>query len=237
MCSNSKHLPPLKKAESAKEWRPVNLDIVAVIFVTSLLVSNLAAQKIFSLGPFVFTAGILIFPISYIFGDILTEVYGIKRAKRIIYMGLVANLFMAFVLWVAILLPPAPGWNLQEPFKQVHSLVPRIVFASSIGYLIGELVNSQIMSRLKVVFSGKKLWIRINLSTLGGQFFDSFLFAVIGFLGVIPNNLLLNVAVSAWLFKSAYEALATPFTYILVGKLKSIEGIDHFDLKDSPKFF
>jgi uncharacterized integral membrane protein (TIGR00697 family) len=229
--------PSLRIAESSRDWQPQFLDVVAVVFVTALLVSNLAAQKIFIMGPFVFTAGILIFPISYIFGDILTEVYGIRRAKRVIYMGLAANLFMAFMLWIAILLPPAPGWNLQQSFKEVHSLVPRIVLASSIGYLIGELVNSQIMSRLKILFSGKKLWIRINLSTLGGQFFDSFLFALIGFFGVIPNNLLFGVAVSAWLFKSIYEALATPITYILVRKLKLLEGTEHFDLKESTFFF
>jgi uncharacterized integral membrane protein (TIGR00697 family) len=227
----------LKVTESAKDWKPQYLDVVAVVFVTSLLVSNLAAQKIFKVGPFIFTAGILVFPISYIFGDILTEVYGIQRAKRIIYMGLVSNFFMAFVLWVSIILPPAPGWNLQESFKAVHSLVPRIVIASSAGYLIGELVNSWIMSRLKVLFSGKRLWIRVNLSTLGGQFFDSFIFAAIGFAGVIPLKLLVSVAFSAWLFKSIYEAIATPITYILVDRLKSLEGVDHFDIKDSPTFF
>jgi uncharacterized integral membrane protein (TIGR00697 family) len=223
---------PCYFAESALDWHPKYLDIVAVVFVTSLLASNLAAQKLFSFGPFTFTAGILIFPISYIFGDILTEVYGFRRAKRVIYMGLAANIFMTLALCLAIVLPPAPGWHLQDSFQKVHSLIPRIVIASSAGYLIGELVNSWILSRLKVSSGGKQLWVRINLSTIGGQLFDSVVFTLIAFAGLLSHNSLVNIALSAWIFKSSYEAISTPLTCVIVNKLKSAEGVDHFDIKD-----
>jgi uncharacterized integral membrane protein (TIGR00697 family) len=195
-------------------------------------VSNLAAQKLFQLGPATFTAGILVFPISYIFGDVLTEVYGFNRARRVIYSGLIANLFMAGVLWIAIQLPPAVGWNLQKEFAAVYSLVPRIVLASVIGYVAGELTNSFVMSRLKVITVGRHLWIRTILSTIAGQFVDTSLFVLIAFVGVFETGLLLAAMVSGWLFKVIYEAVATPLTYAVVGKLKRLEGIEHFDRKE-----
>ncbi|MCK4763407.1 MAG: queuosine precursor transporter [Candidatus Aminicenantes bacterium] len=201
------------------------------------MVSNLAAQKIFKIWSFSFTAGILIFPISYIFGDILTEVYGFNRARRVIYMGLLANLFMAGILWIAIQLPPAPAWNLQKEFAAIHSLVPRIVIASAIAYVLGELTNSFIMSRMKLKTEGKFLWMRTVTSTLGGQFIDSAIFALIGFYGVFPFKLLVSLTLSAWLFKSIYEAAATPLTYLVVGKLKKLEQVEHFDKKEKIKLF
>src|ERR1035437_5273556 len=163
----------LQIAESEREWVPKHFDIVVVIFVTTLLVSNLAATKLFQCGPAVFSAGILVFPISYIFGDVLTEVYGFNRTRRIIYMGLVANLIMSLVLYVAIKLPPAQGWTLQKEFAAIHSLVPRIVVASVLAYLAGEFTNSIIMSRLKLATEGKYLWVRIVSSTAAGQLVDT----------------------------------------------------------------
>ena len=140
----------LRIAESSSVWTPRYLYAVASIFVTTVLVSNLAATKVFALGPATFTAGILVFPISYIFGDILTEVYGFNRARRVIYLGLLANVFMAGVMWLAIYLPPASGWHLQHEFEAIYRLIPRIVIGSLAGYVAGELVNSLIMSVLKV---------------------------------------------------------------------------------------
>ena len=221
-----------KITESQAEWTPKYSDIVSAIFVTSLLVSNLAAQKLFQLGHATFTAGILVFPISYIFGDVLTEVYGFNRARRIIYVGLLANLFMALTLWLAIQLPPAPVWNLQKEFETVHSLVPRIVIASILAYVAGELINSFVMSKLKVKTNGRHLWLRTITSTIAGQFVDTGLFVFIAFGRIFPNNLLIAAIISGWLFKCFYEAIATPLTYLVVGKLKRLEGIDHFDRKD-----
>jgi uncharacterized integral membrane protein (TIGR00697 family) len=222
----------LKVVESRLEWTPKYLDIVAGVFVTSVLVSNIAAQKLFAFGPATFTAGILVFPISYIFGDVLTEVYGFNRARRVIYLGMLANVFMAGVLWLAVQLPPAPGWPLQEQFAAVLGFLPRIVLASIAGYVAGELANSLIMSKLKVLTSGRHLWVRTISSTIAGQLVDTVVFALIAFLGVIPETTLLAAIISGWLFKVAYEAAATPFTYLVVNYLKRLEGVEHFDKKD-----
>jgi len=222
----------LRTTESQADWTPKYLDVIAGIFVTTVLVSNLAAAKLFSLGPATFTAGILVFPISYIFGDVLTEVYGFNRARRVIYVGLLANIFMALVLWVAIQLPPAQGWNLQAEFAAIHRLIPRIVIASLIAYVAGEMVNSFIMSKLKVRTIGRYLWLRTISSTVAGQFVDTSIFILIGFAGVFETNMLVTATISAWIFKVSYEALATPLTYIVVRKLKHLEGVEHFDKKD-----
>jgi len=219
----------IRSINAESDWSPKYLDISAVIFVTALLVSNLAAFKLFQLGPAVFTAGILVFPISYIFGDVLTEVYGFSRARRVIYLGLFANIFMALALWIAIKLPPAAGWNFQKEFATVHAMVPRIVAASILAYLVGELTNSLIMSRLKVKTNGKHLWFRTITSTIAGQLLDTCLFVLIAYAGVFSTNLLIAAIISSWIFKVLYETVATPLTYTVVAKLKQSEGIDYFD--------
>ncbi|MCH7878544.1 MAG: queuosine precursor transporter [candidate division Zixibacteria bacterium] len=223
--------------QSADEWTPKYIDVVAIIFVASLLISNIASSKLFDLGPATFTAGILVFPICYIFGDILTEVYGFRRTRRIIYLGFLANAFMVGVLWVAIKLPPAEGWPFQKEFATVHALLPRLVLGSLIAYLLGELTNSIIMSRLKLFTKGKLLWVRTISSTVAGQFVDTFVFAFVAFGGVLQNELLIKLSLWGWMFKVLYEAVVTPFTYLIVGKLKKWEGIEHFDTKDRIRLF
>ena len=220
----------LLQVDSAEAWQPKYADIVGIIFVTCLLVSNLAAVKLFSLGPLIFSGGILVFPISYIFGDVLTEVYGFARARRIIWAGLFANLFMAGVLWLTVQLPPAQGWPLQDAFASVHLLVPRVVIASVAAYWAGELVNSLVMSRMKVRSKGRHLWMRTIASTVAGQLVDTVIFVLIAFLGIFPGGLLLTAIVSGWIFKVVYEAVATPLTYAIVGYLKRKEGVEHFDV-------
>jgi len=227
----------LRKTSSVDDWIPKYLDIVTAVFVGTLLISNMTAQKLFHLGPATFTAGILVFPITYIFGDVLTEVYGFVRARRVIYMGLLMNVFMAVILWISVKLPPAVGWTMQDAYATVHMQVPRIVLASVVGYLGGELTNSFIMSLLKVVFNAKRLWVRTISSTIVGQFVDTSLFVLIGFGGVYNTGLLVAAVVSGWLFKVIYEAAATPLTYLIVGKIKMLEGIEHFDLKDRRRLF
>jgi len=160
-------------AGSSSQWWPKHLYIVAVVFVTALLVSNLAAVKLFQFGPATFTGGILVFPISYIFGDVLTEVYGYAWTRRVIYAGLFANLFMVAVLSMTIILPPAPGWPLQESFAAIYAMTPRIVAASVVGYWAGEFVNSFVLSRIKVWMGGSRLWVRTISSTVFGQFVDT----------------------------------------------------------------
>lgn len=216
-------------ADAATEWRPKYVDIVGIAFVVCLLVSNLAAVKLFSLGPLVFTGGILVFPLSYLFADIITEVYGYARMRRIIWLGLFANLFMVLVLWLTIQLPPAPGWPLQEEFAAVHQVIPRIVIASIVAYWSGEIVNSFVISRLKVWLEGRHLWLRVVGSTAVGQFVDSVLFVLIAFYGQVSIEVLIAAIVTAWLFKTAYEVVVLPITYAVVAKLKQAEGIDHYD--------
>lgn len=225
----------LRRVDSVKEWQPKNLYIVAGIFVAALLISNFTAQKLFAFGPFIFTAGILVFPISYIFGDILTEVYGFNKARRVIYLGFILNIFMSIVLWISVQLPAAPGWDFQNEYSIVNSVVPRMVLASIIAYLTGELVNSVIVSKLKLKTEGRFLWLRLITSTVAGQFVDSLVFVLIGFAGTLPPSILVSACISAWLFKTLYEILATPLTYVIINKLKAVEGVDHFDKNDKIK--
>jgi hypothetical protein len=237
MSSERTSLAGLKITESSIEWVPKHLYFVAIAFVSTLLISNIVAQKLFQLGPATFTAGILVFPISYIFGDVMTEVYGFNRARKVIYAGFAANIFLSLVIWIAIKLPPAPGWPLQKEFETIFSLVPRTVIASMIGYLTGELTNSFVMSRLKLITRGQYLWIRTISSTIAGQLVDTFIFAFVAFGGIFPSSLIMISSLWGWVFKVSYEACATPITYYIVGKLKRLEGVEHFDKNETLKLF
>ncbi len=197
---------------------------ISIIFVTVLLISNIVAQKLVPVGPFIFTAGIFLFPVSYIIGDVLTEVYGFENARKIIWIGFGTSFFMVVIFWIVIKLPPAAGWNNQEAFNTVLYRVPRIVFASLTGYLAGEFVNSFILSKLKVLQKGRHLWIRTISSTIGGEAVDTILFVLIGFYGVFPMEVLITTIWSGYIFKVLYEAAATPLTYIVVNHIKRLEG-------------
>jgi queuosine precursor transporter len=205
--------------------------VIAATFVATLLISNIAAQKLIPMGPFVFTGGILLFPVTYIFGDILTEVYGYARTRQIIWAGFGANVLMASFLGLVVALPPAPGWPLQEAFASALGLVPRIVAASIIAYWIGEFANSFVLAKLKVRTEGKHLWARTISSTLVGQALDTVVFVFAAFGGVLPNSLLVRTTWSGYLFKVFYEVVATPLTYFIVGRLKRAEGVDVYDRK------
>jgi uncharacterized integral membrane protein (TIGR00697 family) len=220
----------LRVSEHSSDWNPKHLDIVAGAFVACLLMSNVAAAKLFSLGPAVFTCGILIFPLSYIFGDILTEVYGYTRTRRIIWLGMLANVLLVATLQISVSLPPAPGWLLQDAFAAVHAVVPRIVIASLVAYAIGEFANSMVISQLKVRMQGRKLWFRSIASTVVGQFLDSALFVAIAFGGIMPISILLAAVISSWIFKIAYEVVIYPLTFVCIKTLKRLEGVEHFDV-------
>ena len=227
----------VKRVNSINEWTPKNLYIVSSVFVAALLISNFAAQKMFSLGPFIFTSGVLVFPISYIFGDVLTEVYGFHRARKVIYWGFLLNVFMSLVLWISIQLPPAPGWNLQNEYAIINSIVPRMVLASVFAYLSGELVNSYVVSKLKVITEGKHLFVRLIGSTFAGELVDSIVFSLIGFAGTLPFSVIFTAIISAWLLKTIYEIVVYPLTVIVVNKLKKSEGVDHFDKDEKIDLF
>ena len=213
-----------EKKESFKYY-----SIISTLFVATLMISNVVATKLFSLGPLILTGGILIFPITYIFGDILTEVYGYSRSRRIIWTGFFSLIFMAFIFWIVGLLPSAPTWQNQDAYLLILGLVPRIVLASIIGYWAGEFTNSFVLAKMKLLTKGKHLWARTISSTIAGEGVDTALFVLIGFYGVISGAILLMAILSGYIFKVAYEAAATPITYKIVGFLKKAEGIDHYD--------
>jgi uncharacterized integral membrane protein (TIGR00697 family) len=202
---------------------------IAICFVAILLISNTVAVKIIQVGPLFLTGATFIFPISYIFGDILTEVYGYKASRKIIWAGFLALILMSFFYWLVQILPSAPFWNNQKAYELILGAVPRIVLGSVVGYFFGEFSNSYVMSKMKILTNGKHLWTRTVGSTIVGEAVDSILFVSISFLGIIPLNGLISMILSIYIIKVVYEVLITPFTYIFVRKLKSIEGIDVYD--------
>lgn len=214
-------------------------DFAMAAFVAILICSNLigAAKLVqffepISIGPLdvgIFGAGILFFPLSYVLGDILTEVYGYARARRVVWAGFAAVLFMAFMSWVVVAMPPAPGWSGQAAYEQVFGLTPRIVFASIIAFWAGELANAYVMARMKVWSKGKHLYQRTIGSTVVGQGVDSLLFYPIAFLGVWTTSQVITVLITNYLLKVLWEAFLTPVTYKVVGALKKAEGVDVYD--------
>lgn len=203
--------------------------IVVAVFVTCLIVANIMAVKIIGLFGLVFDAGTLIFPISYIFGDVLTEVYGFRRARQVIWLGFMCNLLAVGAISLGLVLPAASFWEGQAAYERILGYAPRLLAASFIAYLVGELANSFVLARMKVATEGRWLWSRTIGSTVVGQGFDSLVFVLIAFTGTIPTSALLSVILTQWVLKSAYEAIATPFTYLIVNRLKRAEGVDHYD--------
>lgn len=204
---------------------------IAMVFVAVILISNIAAQKLFSFGPFVFSCGILLFPIAYIFGDVLTEVYGYARSRQVIWTGLLCNLLLVGIIQLSIWLPPAPGWPLQEQFSAVLGMVPRVVLASIIGYWAGEFSNSYVLAKMKILTKGRYLWTRTIASTMVGEGVDTTIFVLLAFYNIFPTGLLVSAIISGYIFKVVYEVVATPLTYAVVGFLKRREGIDVYDYK------
>lgn len=212
-------------------------DFVMAAFVTILLLSNvLGAGKVAvvdlpGIGEWPFGAGILFFPLSYVIGDVLTEVYGYGRARRCIWAGFAALLFMAFMAFVVVALPPAPDWTGQAAYEAVFGQVPRIVFASIIAFWAGEFVNSFVLAKMKVWTEGRHLWTRTIGSTLVGQGVDSLIFYPLAFWGAEgwTSSLVITVMLTQWALKVGWEALLTPVTYLVVGWLKRREGIDVYD--------
>ena len=205
------------------------LGAISVFFVSVLLISNIASVKIVDLKWFVFDAGTLLFPLSYILGDILTEVYGYKRARSVIWLGFSMALLMSVIFFVVGKLPPAADWPNQEAYNAILGLTPRIVCASLIAYFFGQFFNSFILAKMKIWTQGKRLWTRTIGSTLVGELVDSALFILIAFYGVFSKELLVTLIISNYLFKSGVEILFTPITYKVVNFLKKKEGEDYYD--------
>ena len=205
-------------------------DLVMAAFVTVLLCANLiGASKVATVWGITFGAGVLFFPISYVFGDVLTEVYGYARARKVVWAGFGALIFASFMTWAVLAFPPAPGWMHQEAFQTVFGATPRIVLASLIAYFCGEFCNSYVLARMKLKTEGRLLWLRTIGSTIAGEAVDSIIFYPLAFLGIWPRALVVQVLISNYLLKVAWEAVMTPVTYRVVNALKRAEQEDYYD--------
>jgi uncharacterized integral membrane protein (TIGR00697 family) len=206
-------------------------NVIAGLFVATLLISNTVAVKPWQLGPFVFPGGSILFPFSYIFGDVLTEVYGYARARQVIWTGFIANTLMALVYWILIRLPPAEFWPNQQAFTLTLGQVPRIAAASFLAYLVGEFINSFVLAKMKIWTNGRHLWTRTIGSTIVGQALDTITFLVVSFAGTWPFKQIAVMAASLYTFKVLYEVVATPLTYAVVRFLKHTEQMDYYDIE------
>ena len=209
----------------------ISLRFVAVsaLFITSLITANILIVKQIAIGTIIIPAAIIIFPLSYICGDVLTEVYGYKQARLVIWLGFTCNLIAVIAFWIGGILPPAPTFEAQSAYERILGSTPRFLIASFVAYLAGEFTNSFILAKMKIATKGKWLWTRTISSTLVGQGFDTVIVLTIAFAGVLPFTVLGIMIVSHWLLKSAYEVIATPLTYVVVNYLKQKEQIDVYD--------
>jgi len=209
----------------------VSLRFVAIsaLFITCLITANIMIVKQIAIGNIIIPAAIIIFPISYICGDVLTEVYGYRQARLVIWIGFICNLIAVIAFWIGEILPPAPVFEAQAAYERILGSTPRFLIASFVAYLAGEFANSFILAKMKVATKGKWLWARTIGSTLVGQGFDTVIVLTIAFAGVLPFSVLGVMIVSHWLLKSAYETVATPLTYVVVNYLKRKEQLDVFD--------
>ncbi len=226
----------MKQNPERKSYRWFNL--VTAIFVTTLIISNIIAVKLVNIVGLFLPAAVILFPIAYIFGDILTEVYGYARARQVIWTGFFCNLLAVIAIWLGGALPAAPFWaagafstpdQAQQAYQAILGYTPRLLAASFVAYLVGEFLNSFVLAKLKVATAGRFLWVRTIGSTLIGQGADSAVFITVAFYGIFTGGDLLTAILSQWLFKVAYEVVATPLTYLIVNALKRSENEDYYD--------
>jgi hypothetical protein len=209
------------------------LDALTTAFVVILLVSNLVAQKVCQIGPLAMSGAVILFPITYIFGDVFTEVYGFAASRRAIWLGFFGTALLYAMGAIVIALPAAPGWKNQQAFATVFGVIPRILAASLIAFWAGEFANSYTMARLKLLTNGRKLWTRTIGSTVVGQAVDTVLVITLTFAGTVGVATLARIIVSGYLLKVAYEVIATPITYLVINWLKRAEQSDAFDRHES----
>ncbi len=202
---------------------------VAALFVTCLITANIIIVKQINICGLDLPAAIIIFPLSYIIGDVLTEVYGYQQARRVIWLGFLCNLIAVVAIWVGKILPPAPVFEAQSAYERILGSTPRFLLASFVAYLAGEFANSFVMAKMKIGTQGRWLWTRTIGSTLVAQGIDTSIVLPIAFWGVWSLPVLGTMILGHWLVKTAYEVVATPLTYGVVGYLKRKEGIDVYD--------
>ena len=197
--------------------------IILAIAITTLLVSNITSIKIVSIGKIILPSSALLFPITYILGDVIAEVYGFKKARLVIILGFLCNAFMVIYFQIAIQLPSSETWNLQECFKSILATTPRMFVASLSAYLVGSLSNAYVMQMIKKITGEKKLWMRTIGSTIVGEFLDTLFFATIAFIGILSLNELATMIICQFVWKVSYEIISTPVTYYVIKKFKRIE--------------
>ncbi len=215
--------------ENHKNYKLISL--ISVYFVTILLISNIVSTKILDFWFFTFDGGTILFPLSYIIWDIITEVYGYKQSRKIIWTWFWALILMAITIIIVWALPWAKDRPFQTDYQNILGAAPRIILASFIAYFVGEFTNSYLLAKLKIWMKWKKLWVRTIWSTLVWEFFDTILFVSIAFYGLFGNDLLLSIIISNYFFKVWIEVIFTPFTYIIINKIKKIEWEDYYDYK------
>lgn len=224
----------MKTAPRNYRWLP----FITALFVTTLVISNIIAVKLINVGGLFVPAAVILFPVAYIYGDVLTEVYGFARARQVIWTGFFCNLVAVLVIWLAGLLPAAPFWAAgsfstpdaaQQAYNAILGFTPRLLLASFVAYLVGEFLNSLILAKLKVRTAGRHLWLRTIVSTIVGEGVDSLVFITLAFWGIFPPDVIVQSILSQWFVKVAYETIATPLTYLVVNVLKKAEGEDYYD--------
>jgi hypothetical protein len=210
---------------------------LSVAFVVCLLLSNLITGKLIQVFGMVFTAGLIIFPITYILGDVITEVYGFKSSKRVIWIGFVCNFFAVLIYFATLALPYPEFWQDQNAFATVLGITSRIFIASLVAYLFGSFVNAIILSKLKVIMGGKWLWCRTILSSLLGHGFDTVIFIIIAFWGIYDISVIWQLIIFEYIWKCGYEILLTPITCLVINRIKIIENIDVYDVGEKYSLF
>ncbi len=203
--------------------------LVTALFVTCLIISNIIAVKIGAFGSYFLPVAVILFPVTYIIGDVLTEVYGFCATRRAIWTGFACNLLAVIAIFIAMKIPSAPFFENQKAFEQILGFAPRLLVASFVAYLIGQFANSLVMAKMKIKTAGKHLWTRTIGSTIIGEGLDSLVFIVIAFYGVMPSSVIGGLILAQWVFKTLFEVVATPFTYLVVNYLKKTEMIDVYD--------
>jgi len=206
-------------------------DIILAVFAAILLISNLAGTKLIAFGPIITDGGAILFPISYILGDVLTEIYGYKYARRAIWVGLGVMLLAVLCFTIVRYMPPAPEYTAQASYEAVLGFFPRIVAASLAAFLTGSFLNSFVLAKLKVKTKGKKLWLRLIGSTVVGELCDTVVFAFVAFGGILQGMNMLTYILIGWIFKTVVEIVFLPITYHVIDKMKQIEKVDAYDDK------
>jgi hypothetical protein len=204
-------------------------EMLAGLFVMTLIVSNIASIKVVAIGPLVFDAGTILFPLSYIVGDIVTEVYGYRKMRSLLYVGVVSLVLTMTTFWVVQILPASPDWPNQVAYESILGVVWRIVLASVTALFLGEIMNAYVMARMKVRSKGKNLWVRMISSSVVGSAIDTVVFSTVAFLGTMPFDALAQLMITVFLIKITTEVIVSPLTIKIINIVKRREKIDTYE--------